>query len=321
MINHVRERIAPLIFSQTWVPGWEAIDFLSSVHADWTRSGNNSVVAWNAAFCAVELALLDWTLQRLSTSLADFLPPARNQITYSGVISSDNPAEAAALAKRMARFGIRQLKIKVGTVEDYERVAAVRAAVGPEAELRADANGAWSAAEAVAQLQRLAPFNLQVIEQPVAAGDFLGLIRVRQETGVSVMADESLVTIEQARQLIEQRACDYFNIRLSKCGGISGSLAIAKLGRRAGIKIQVGAQVGETGILSAAGRTLAAHLPELAFAEGSFGTWLLAEDITFEDVSFGYAGIAPLLRTRGLSVTVKDETLERLALDKIELRR
>jgi muconate cycloisomerase len=129
------------------------------------------------------------------------------------------------------------------------------------------------------------------------------------------------VTVEQARQLIEQRACDYFNIRLSKCGGVTGSLVIAKLAQGAGVKIQVGAQVGETAILSAAGRTFAAHLPELAFAEGSFGAWLLTEDITFEDTSFGYAGIAPLLRTRGLSVTVKEETLERLAVEKIELHR
>ncbi|MGH7810877.1 MAG: enolase C-terminal domain-like protein, partial [Candidatus Binatia bacterium] len=139
--------------------------------------------------------------------------------------------------------------------------------------------------------------------------------------GIPVMADESLVTIDQARRLIEQRACDYFNIRLSKCGGITGSLEIAALAQQAGIKIQVGAQVGETGILSAAARTFAAHLPALAFAEGSFGTWLLTEDVTFEDVSFGYAGIAPLLKTRGLSVTVKDETLERLAVAKIDLRR
>ena len=135
------------------------------------------------------------------------------------------------------------------------------------------------------------------------------------------MADESLVTIEQARHLIDARACDYFNIRLSKCGGVTGSLAIAKLAAQAGIKIQVGAQVGETAILSAAGRTFAAHLPTLAFAEGSFGTWLLSEDIAFEDVSFGYAGVAPLLASRGLSVTVKDETLERLAVEKIELSR
>jgi muconate cycloisomerase len=321
MIAHLRERLAPLILDRSWTPGWDTFDFLNSVHSDWTRSSEAGVTAWNAAFCAVELALLDWCLRRLSISLADFLPSARNEVIYSGVISSDNPNEAAALAKRMVRFGLNQLKIKVGTADDFERVAAVRKAVGPEVELRADANGAWNAAQAVAQLQRLEPFNLRVIEQPVAAGDFTGLRRVQDDTGVPVMADESLVTLEQARQLIEQGACDYFNIRLSKCGGVTGSLAIAKLAQDAGVKIQVGAQVGETAILSAAGRTFAAHLPALTFAEGSFGTWLLTEDVALEDISFGYAGSAPLLRTRGLSVTVKDDTLERFAVEKIELHR
>jgi muconate cycloisomerase len=321
MIAHLSEHLAPKLFSQSWTAGWATFDLLNSLHADWTRSDTSAVIAWNAAFCAVELALLDWSLRSLNCSLADFLPPVRNDVVYSGVISSDNPAEAATLAKRMVKFGLRQLKIKVGTADDYERVAAVRQAVGADIELRADANGAWSTAEAVAQLKRLAPFNLQVIEQPVPAGDLAGMRQVREETGVAVMADESLVTTEQARRLIEERACDYFNIRLSKCGGITGSLAIAKLAAQAGIKIQVGAQVGETAILSAAGRTFAAHLPALACAEGSFGTWLLSEDIAFEDVSFGYAGSAPLLKSRGLSVTVKEETLERLGIEKIALRR
>jgi muconate cycloisomerase len=321
MIAHLKERLAPNVFSQRWTAGWDTLDFLNSCHADWTRSDDGAVTAWNAAFCAVELALLDWSLRRLNCSLADFLPPARNEVVYSGVISSDSPAEAAALAKRMGKFGLRQLKIKVGTADDYERVAAVRQAVGDKVELRADANGAWCATQAVEELRGLNSFNLQVIEQPVPAGDLDGLRKVREETGVAVMADESLVTLDQARRLIEARACDYVNIRLSKNGGIAGSLAIAKLVQAAGIKIQVGAQVGETAILSAAGRTLAAHLPALAFAEGSFGTWLLSEDLAFEDLSFGYAGTAPLLKSRGLSVTVKEETLARLAVEKIELCR
>jgi L-alanine-DL-glutamate epimerase-like enolase superfamily enzyme/pyrroloquinoline quinone (PQQ) biosynthesis protein C len=321
MIAQLRGRLAPAIFARAWAPGWDMFDDLNAVFTDWTRSDAQNVSAWNAAFCAVELALLDWSLRCGNTSLADFLPPARNEVVYSGVISSDDPSEAAALAKRMVKFGLRQLKIKVGTTDDYERVAAVRQAAGNDVELRADANGAWSAAEAVAQLKRLAPFDLQLIEQPVAAGDLAGMRKVRDETGLPVMADESLVTIEDARRLIDQRACDYFNIRLSKCGGITGSLAIAKLAHDAGIKIQVGAQVGETAILSAAARTFAAHLPKLAFAEGSFGTWLLSEDVAFEDVSFGYAGVAPLLKSRGLSVTVKEETLDRLAVEKIEIKR
>ena len=278
------------------------------------------MVAWNAAFCAVELALLDWSLRRDGCALGDLLAPARYEVVYSGVISADAPGEAAALAQRMARLGLRQIKIKVGTADDTARLDAVRRAVGDTVELRADANGAWSAGEAVDQLGRLAQFKLAAIEQPVPAGDFAGMKRVRDESGVPVMADESLVTLVQARRLIDLGACDFFNIRLSKNGGVAGSLAIASLAREAGIKIQVGAQVGETAVLSAAGRAFAAHAPALEFAEGSFGSWLLTEDIAFENVAFGYGGRAPLLQSRGLGVTINDAVLERLATEKYELR-
>jgi L-alanine-DL-glutamate epimerase-like enolase superfamily enzyme len=323
MVTRIRENMAPRIFRETFAPGWETFEYLQAAMPNWTRSNDEKtpVVAWNAAFCAVELALLDWSLRADHCALADLLPPTRFEVVYSGVISADEPKDAAALAKRMARLGIRQVKVKVGTPDDAARLEAVRKAVGSEVELRADANGAWSAGEAVEQLQRLAEFKLSGIEQPVPADDLEGMKRVRAKSGIPVTADESLVTLEQARRLIELGACDYFNIRLSKNAGIAGSLAIAKVAHEADIKIQVGAQVGETAILSAAGRTFAAHLPALEFAEGSFGTWLLAEDVAFESVAFGLGGRAPLLKTRGLSVTVNEEALDRFAVKKFELRR
>jgi muconate cycloisomerase len=322
MIARIRDHLAPKILRENFAPGWETMEYLESVLPDWTKNddGKAKVVAWNAAFCAVELALLDWSLRADACALGGLLLPTRYEVVYSGVISADAPADAAVLAKRMARLGMQQIKVKVGTHDDFARLEAVRKTVGDGVELRADANGAWSAAEAIEQLQSLAKFKLAAIEQPVRADDVAGMKRVRDESDVPVMADESLVTIDQARRLIDLGACDFFNIRLSKNGGLAGSLSIAKLAQEAGIKIQVGAQVGETGILSAAGRTFAAHLPALKFTEGSFGTWLLAEDVTFENVAFGYGGRAPLLKTRGLSVTVKEDALERLATEKIEVR-
>lgn len=321
MVARIRDDLAPNIFRERFAPGWETLEQLKTLMPVWTRSDTTRVVAWNAAFCALELALLDWSLRAGHCALADLLPPARYEVAYSGVISADAPAEAAVLAERMMRLGMRQIKVKVGTTDDAARLQAVRAAVGDRVELRADANGAWSAEQAVEELRRLEKFNLHAIEQPVASHDIVGMKRVRAASGIPVMADESLVTLDQARRLIEIGACDYFNIRLSKNGGVSGSLAIAQLARGAGVKIQVGAQVGETGILSAAGRTFAAHLPVLGFAEGSFGTWLLAEDVTFENVAFGLGGRAPLLKSRGLSVTVMEDVLERLATAKHNVRR
>jgi muconate cycloisomerase len=322
MVEHIRQQLAPRIFAATFAPGWESLEYLQDAMPVWTNSDSASgVTACNAAFCAVELALLDWALRADHCALADLLPPSRLEVVYSGVISADAPADAAALAKRMARLGLRQIKVKVGAGDDEARLEAVRRAVGEDIELRADANGAWTAAQAVSQLERLAKFRLRCIEQPVAAADIAGMKQVKGQCGIRVMADESLVTLAQAQQLIEQHACDAFNIRLSKCAGISGSLAMAKLAHEAGIEVQIGAQVGETGILSAAGRTVAAHLPELAYAEGSFGTWLLSEDVTFENVAFGPAGRAPLLRSRGLSVTVREDVLERLTIARHELHR
>ena len=323
MIGRIRDFLAPQIFRENFFAGWQTLEQLQSLLPNWTQNwgSNNGVIAWNAAFCAVELALLDWSLRADHSALADYLPPSRLEVVYSGVISSDSPKDAAALAKRMARLGIKQIKVKVGTSADASRLDAVRQAVGDGVELRADANGAWSAVQAIEQLKLLAPFKLAVIEQPVAAADIAGMKQVRANCGLPVMADESLVTVDQARRLIAENACDLFNIRLSKNGGLAGSLAIAKLAEEAGIQIQVGAQVGETGILSAAGRTFAAHVPALSYVEGSFGTWLLSEDITFDDIAFGLGGRAPLLKSRGLSVTVKEESLERLAVEKIELQR
>jgi len=323
MIAYIRESLAPKVFQETFSPGWQTIEQLQSLLPDWTRNSAlaNGVIAWNAAFCAVELAVLDWSLRADHSALADYLPPSRFEVVYSGVISADSPADAAGLAKRMARLGMKQIKVKVGTADDCARLEAVRKAVGGKVALRADANCAWSAPQAIKQLRRLAPFDLTMIEQPVAADDIAGMKQVHSECTIPVMADESLVTLDQARRLIAENACDLFNIRLSKNGGITGSLAIARLAQEAGIKIQLGAQVGETGILSAAGRTFAAHMATLACAEGSFGTWLLTEDITFDNLAFGRGGRAPLLKSRGLSISVKEEALERLTIEKFELYR
>ena len=135
------------------------------------------------------------------------------------------------------------------------------------------------------------------------------------ETGIAVIADESLITMRDAENLVRDQACDVFNVRVSKCGGLLRSLAIAEFGLSAGLGIQVGAQVGETSLLSAVGRHLALHLADVESAEGSFGTHLLSEDITAEPVMFGDAGRGGLVLGPGLGVPVDDHILERLATD------
>ena len=239
---------------------------------------------------------------------------SRSSVTYTGVIDASDPATAAVMARRYAQIRMTSVKVKVGIDDDAARLQAVREAVGDDIEIRVDANGVWSGPEAVAALNALKPYGIVAVEQPIGAGDLDGMSTSSdEETGLRVIADESLVTEDNAAALIAANACDVFNIRVSKCGGLIASARIAQMAVDAGIGVQVGAQVGETSILSAAGRALAAHVPSIEYLEGSFGTHLLSDDISVEPVMFGHGGHGELLPGHGLGVVVRDDVLESYA--------
>ena len=271
------------------------------------------VIAWHAARTGWELAIVDCWLKSQGRSLSQLLPPQRSHVTYSGVIGSGSIRQAVAMAKRYRQFGIEHLKVKVTGRDDRDRLAAIREAVGAGPSIRIDGNGAYSAAAAIAACQALAPFHIDSAEQLMPRSDPAVLAQVQAATAIPQMADESLITVEDARQLIAAQACGAFNLRLSKCGGLAQTIAIAQLAATAGIDVQVGCQVGETAILSAAGRHLAAWLPQVKFVEGSYGKLLLSQDVGRSPVQFGYQGRAPVLTQPGLGVTVRDEILRAFA--------
>ena len=178
--------------------------------------------------------------------------------------------------------------------------ADVRDIVGAEVSLRLDANGALDLPGALALAQAVKALHVDCIEQPFPRHAWADWVAFRRQARLSVMADESLVTLQDADDLLERQACDLFNLRLSKNGGLLATLALAEKGRQAGMGLQLGCQVGETAILSAAGRHLAAHLGDLRYVEGSYGEMLLQEDIGREPVQFGVNGVAAPLTGPGL---------------------
>ena len=123
--------------------------------------------------------------------------------------------------------------------------------------------------------------------------------------------------LDRDRMAEALRSCDVF-LNLSE-NDPCPNVVIEALA--SGLPVQVGAQVGETAILSAAGRHLAAHLPNVCAVEGSFGRLLLADDVAPDEIAFGYGGQAPLLDGVGLGVAVDDAALERLAVDRLHLER
>lgn len=266
----------------------------------------------NAARCAIELALIDILLRISRRSLSALLPPRIDTVEYSGVISAGSNDRLQAIAMRLQAFGFRQVKMKVGQNVGTEQVALVRQILGPQVSLRLDANGAFSCDEALAFADAVARHDIACIEQPIPRGDLPELARFRRASPIPVVADESLLGIEDARALIEHQACDGFNLRISKLGGLGPTLEIARLAAEAGIFVQIGCMVGETAILSAVGRHLAASLPEVRFVEGSFGKHLLVEDISQEEISFGPKGWARIIDGPGIGVSISREKLLKL---------
>ena len=273
--------------------------------------GAGALVAHHAARCAVELALLDCQLRRSGASLGAALAPVRTELHYNGMLPTGDPKLARQVAKLMASMGLQAIKVKVGDGDDLARIHQLRGIVGEGTTLLADANGAWSLDEALEVIPQLAAAGVAVIEQPLPRGPVEELAELRRAVSLPIMVDESLVTLSDARELIAAEACDIFNVRLSKCGGIGRSLEFIDLARKAGLSWQLGCHVGETAILSAAGRAVALSVDDPIFVEGSIGEWLLEEDLTSPPVQLAERGRAVGLEGPGLGIDVLQERVER----------
>ena len=200
--------------------------------------------------------------------------PVRSRVRVNALIPAVTPETAAALAA-----GLVDVKVKVGVdvgSVDVDRVAAVRNAIGPRARLRVDANGAWDVDNAVSMINRLAPFDVELVEQPVASlGD---LATVRRRVAVPLAADECVRGVDDARRLAALGAADALVVKVQPLGGIAATLEVAAA---AGVPVIVSSMY-ETSVGLAAGLALAAALDQLPFASGLGTAGLFAGDVVVD---------------------------------------
>ena len=165
----------------------------------------------------------------------------------NALIGASDRAGAAAEAARAPRDGFRCVKVKVGIGDDAGRLAAVRAAVGPDVAIRADANGAWgSPREALANLRALAPIGLELCEEPVHGLD--ALHEVRADSPVPIAIDETAAEPGAAGAGAADAVC----LKIARCGGIGGLLDDARAAREAGSAIYLASSYdGPLGIAAA----------------------------------------------------------------------
>lgn len=289
-------------------------------------AGDTRAVQGNAARCAVELALLDAfgrafgePMCNVTKYLAPDLFEFRDRVQYSGAITSARKGIKIRMASwRWRVFGVKHLKVKVGMEghDDPYRLKMIRGRLGKNVNIRVDANEAWPASIAAEKIRELEPFGISAVEQPVSHAEADQLAEIRRHVKTPIMLDESLCGMVDAERAAAHGLCDLFNLRLSKCGGFIQSLRLAQFAAKHGLGYQLGCQVGETAILSTAGRHFATSVKNLVAIEGSFDRHLVQYALGDEDVTFGWGGWAPALVRTGLGIGIQEDLVERLAMRK-----
>lgn len=283
----------------------------------------------NSVRCAVEIAYLDAVTRSHELPLSavvtqlDCTEPIRQQVDkvrYSGAITPMGWHKEMYRALKLRYYQFHQTKVKVGVdgLSDVAALRRIRWVLGRDVDIRIDANEAWTCENLEQKLAALIRFGITACEQPVPHEDVAGLANIKPNLNVPLMLDESLCSLADGERAVTEKTCDLFNIRLSKCGGIVNSLRLAAMAHNAGLGYQLGCQVGETGILSAAGRHFASSIKDIRYLEGSYDRFLVAEPLTIEDLTFGRGGYAPTLSGPGLGITVDQQAVDRTTVLKME---
>lgn len=266
---------------------------------------NRSMIKNSSAKAAVDMALYDLFGKHYKIPLYKLFGGKSNVIETDITISVNEPLEMAEDALGYIESGYNTLKIKVGTdsILDIERVKAVRKAVGKSVRIRLDANQGWNAKEAVRTIRLIEDrgLDIELVEQPVKAHDIEGLKYVTDNVGTTIMADESLFSVEDAFTLLKMRAADILNIKLMKCGGLHNALKINAMAESCGVECMIGCMIE-----SKIGITAAAH-----FAGGKINITradLDAADLMAEDPVEGGVSIVgnKLLLSDGYGLGITD---------------
>ncbi|MEM2103073.1 MAG: dipeptide epimerase, partial [Candidatus Bathyarchaeia archaeon] len=270
----------------------------------------DAIVTHNpSAKAAIDLALHDVLGKTARKPTWRLLGGFRDRVLTDITLSIKAPKEMAKDAVKAVKMGFKALKVKVGVdpKEDVERIKLIREAVGPKTVVRIDANQGWTVAQAIDALKKLDKFNIQFVEQPTEAKNTRGLAKVKKESPIPVMADESVHSPADALQLIKANAVDMINIKLMKSGGIHNARKIAHIAEAANVPCMIGC-MGESTVGITAAVHFAAATKNVQYAD-------LDCDILLADklVSKGGAGLKDSERIpgneAGYGITELDEKL------------
>jgi glucarate dehydratase len=271
-----------------------------------------------AAFAAVELAMWDIVGKSAGKPLYQLWGGGyRKKIETIAYLHVSTPAAMGRQAARFIEKGFRTIKVKIGMdmESDIAIVQAVRQAIGPAVQLRADVNGAWTPGTARRQLPKLEPFDLQFVEQPLVHDDLKGHAELRRASRVPICIDEGAYTNTDVLNIIRWEAADVILVDAHEAAGWWQARKQAAIAEAAGIPVGIHSG-SELGISLAANLHLAAATPNLSIAIDS-NYHDMPDDIITE--RFVYNGCElPVPEKPGLGVEVDWKKVKRYATDRIQ---
>ena len=292
---------------------WDFVDSISNGRED------------NSAICALEMSLLDALGKSQNRSIINYFPQdfLASKIFYGATIPLANKQRIMEICKLIKKQEITKLRLKMG--EDFksnkESIETVKLVFGDDYDLRIDINGAWDKKLALGHVQLIKDYKVKIVEQPMMPDDpeIANFASAIKNNGIILMADESACSLKDIKKITEDGYYRMINVRVSKCGGFRNSLRIIDHLRNNGVSFQIGCQLGESGLLSAAGRVLSLLCCDAEYYDGSYDEFLLKENITVENVTFGNGGIAGPLDGPGLGVKINSQSLKRLCDDSMSV--
>ncbi len=220
----------------------DAINMRSKSRVPLTRESLLDTMMEGAARNALDCALWDLEAKQAGVPLWQLakLPEPKPLLTAI-TISLAAPADMAKAAAKAVAEGFQLLKLKLDGDEDVARVAAVRKAA-PKARLIVDLNEAWDERDIEAEATALVSYGVELIEQPVAAGNEEDLIGIKSP--IPLCADESCLTHEDIDRC--EGRFQVINVKLDKAGGLTEAMLLAEKARMRGFEIMVGCMLGSS---------------------------------------------------------------------------
>lgn len=277
---------------------------------------NGFIAGASSIRSAFDMALYDLLGKAAGLPLYQLLGGARRPLRTDKTIGlKDTVAQTTTEAETILSQGFDAIKLKVGRpgLEDVAHVKAVRAQAGPDMLIKVDGNQGWDLPTAVANIQAMAAFDLQYVEQALPVWDFANMKRLREKVTVPLCADESVFDDKDAFKLLSSGAVDYLNIKLSKSGGIHTALKINAIAEAAGCQCMIGC-FSESRLSLSAATHLAMAKPNIAFLDldsaYGFETDPVCGGMTFDKVN---GGVIHLSDAPGLGAEIRQEVLAQCA--------